>query len=200
MHGDSVMNAGVCTILSQQPDISLSPVTSSPLAGYDYDVIVTDYASGIGICQSGQLLHRSVPARVLVMSTLDKEWPVRCAVDRGVHGYLLQNCSAEELIVAIRTLNSGRRYYTPAISHHLISPTDRNDLTCREIDVLRLLGKGYCNKLIARELDIGVGTVKTHLKNVMSKLNATARTHAVIVAAERGMISSHITSEREHVR
>jgi DNA-binding CsgD family transcriptional regulator len=69
-----------------------------------------------------------------------------------------------------------------------------NELTGREADVLQLLGKGYCNKLIARELDIGVGTVKSHLKRVMSKLNVTARTQAVVVATQRGLIGAETST------
>jgi two-component system NarL family response regulator len=56
--------------------------------------------------------------------------------------------------------------------------------------VLQLLGKGYCNKLIARALGIGIGTVKTHIKSLLDKLNATTRTHAVIIAAQRGLVSN----------
>src|SRR5205085_4074433 len=82
----------------------------------------------------------------------------------------------------------GIRYLSEAVSRSVAASLGRASLTERETDVLQLLAEGCCNKLIARRLGIGVGTVKTHVKGVMSKLDATARTHAVVVAAARGLI------------
>ena len=78
-----------------------------------------------------------------------------------------------------------------ALKRHADKPVmflGNTTLTGRETDVLQLLAQGCCNKSIARKLGIGVGTVKTHVKGVMSKLDATARTHAVVVATQRGLI------------
>ncbi|RZA34551.1 MAG: response regulator transcription factor [Lysobacteraceae bacterium] len=81
-----------------------------------------------------------------------------------------------------------QRYLSESMTRSVADSLTRESLTGRETDVLQLLAQGCCNKSIARKLGIGVGTVKTHVKGVMSKLDATARTHAVVVATQRGLI------------
>jgi DNA-binding NarL/FixJ family response regulator len=125
----------------------------------------------------------------LVLTHHDKEGTVRRALDSGVHGYVLQNCTEDELTQAVRALGDGGCYLSEPVARCVADSRGRSALTMRETDVLKLLGKGYCNKAIARELGIAPGTVKTYVKGVLGKLNATARTHAVVLASERGLIS-----------
>jgi DNA-binding NarL/FixJ family response regulator len=187
MHTDSVMEAGLCAILSEQGDFFVSS-RAQCLARGMAEVIVADYDSGLAASEQMRRDRNIHAPFVLIVTELDKEWDVRMAMDSGVHGYLLQGCSPEELVKAVRMLSKGMRYLSESVTRCVADSLSRESLTNRENDVLQLLAKGCCNKLIARALGIGVGTVKTHVKGLMSKLNATARTHAVAIAAQRGLI------------
>jgi DNA-binding NarL/FixJ family response regulator len=186
MHADAVMTAGLDALLAERGEFHLTTQQRQPHGHIHARVIIADYDSGIALARQ----FASERPRVLIVTQFDKEWQVRSAMDAGVHGYLLQGCSAEELCKAVQQLSMGMRYLAEAVTRCVADSLSREMLTGRETDVLQLLAKGCCNKSIARELGIGVGTVKTHVKGLMSKLDATARTHAVVVAAQRGLIGS----------
>ena len=188
MHEDAVMTAGLRAILSEHAELTVSTHAVCPHALSMAQVIVADYQSGITASRQMPQDRYSQAPRVLIVTQFDKEWEVRMAMDSGVHGYLLQGCSADELVKGVRQLSQGLRYLSEAVTRCVADSLSRETLTGRETDVLRLLAQGCCNKSIARELGIGVGTVKTHVKGLMSKLDATARTHAVVVATQRGLI------------
>jgi len=188
MHADAVMTAGLHALLAESGEFQLTTRLARPDAQVQARVVVADYDAGIALARQ-QAGDRFGPGqRILIVTQLDKEWQVRTAMDAGVHGYLLQGCGTEELVKAVRQLAQGMRYLAEAVTRCVADSLSRETLTGRETDVLNLLAKGCCNKSIARELGIGVGTVKTHVKGLMSKLDATARTHAVVVAAQRGLI------------
>lgn len=182
IHADPVVRAGLHALLLsrashmplqlQQPD--------SPAAGA---VVLADHDSGIRLC-------RQAPAgvRVMIVAPSVKEWEVRTALEAGVLGYLPQSSVPEVLADAMLALSRGRRYLTGCVSRLLADSLSASGLTGRETAVLQLLGKGYCNKTIARELSISLATVKSHVTSVLIKLNATARTHAVVVASQRGLL------------
>jgi DNA-binding NarL/FixJ family response regulator len=186
MHADPVLRAGIAAILAHREDMRLSLPEAPSYSSSGVAVIVTDHQGGIDLCR--QRRHASSP-RVLVLTQHDKEGAVRQALDAGVHGYLLQSCAPDELVKAVCALRDGQRYLSETVARCVADSVGRSELTVRETDVLKLLGKGYCNKTIARELGIAPGTVKTYVKGVLGKLNATARTHAVVLASERGLIS-----------
>ena len=121
-----------------------------------------------------------------------KEVQVRNALDAGVHVYLPQDCSTDELIDAVSQLTKGMRYLSAKVAMSIAAGVTGTSLTPRESDVLQFLGNGYCKKVIARELDIGVGTVKSHIKRVMTKLNAKARTQAVVIASQCGLFAANV--------
>lgn len=190
MHSDAVMTAGLHALLAERGEFTLTTPQRQPQGQVPARVIVTDYESGIALSRQMPQDRFGHAPRVLIVTQLDKEWQVRTAMDSGVHGYLLQGCSADELVRAVQQLCQGMRYLTESVTRCVADSLSRESLTGRETDVLQLLAKGCCNKSIARELGIGVGTVKTHVKGLMSKLEATARTHAVVVAAQRGLIGA----------
>jgi len=190
MHEDPVMAAGLRAILGDHAEFAVSTHAACPQALSVAHVVVADYQSGIAAARQAPQERYSPVRRVLIVTQFDKEWEVRMAMDSGVHGYLLQGCSADELVKAARLLSQGLRYLSESVTRCVADSLSRESLTGRETDVLRLLAQGCCNKSIARELGIGVGTVKTHVKGLMSKLDATARTHAVVVATQRGLISA----------
>lgn len=190
MHADPVMSAGLMAILSGAGNLILSSHHQSPQSQGQAELIITDYHGGLSACRNLLADRYGKSARILIVTQYDKEWEVRTAMDSGVHGYLLQGCAPDELLKAVHLLSDGLRYLSESVTRCVADSLSRESLTGRETDVLQLLAKGCCNKSIARELGIGVGTVKTHVKGLMSKLDATARTHAVVVATQRGLIGA----------
>jgi DNA-binding NarL/FixJ family response regulator len=183
-HCEPAMNAGLLAILAACKDFVITVDADGMDCRKSAQVVIADYATGLFLTRG----MKSAPA-ILIVSYLDKEWEVRTAVQSGAKGYLHQSATAEELTVAVRQVASGKAYLGDSISRSAMQSQNRVMLTGRESDVLQLLAEGCCNKLIARRLGIGLGTVKSHVKGVMSKLDATARTHAVVVAAARGLVN-----------
>jgi two-component system NarL family response regulator len=189
VHEDAIMRAGLSALLADCPDIEVLAAQGAQgdaLAAASAQVIITDHRDGIARMRGAS--HHADTLRVLIVTQLDREWEVRTAMMAGVHGYLLQNCSTEQLLAAVRTVGRGLRYLSADLSRCMADSFTRIGLTSRETDVLQLLAQGCCNKSIARELGIGVGTVKTHVKGLFDKLGATARTHAVVLATRRGLV------------
>jgi len=181
-HADPIVSAGLAALLGAHSDMDITN-------GEHADVIIYDHRGGLEhMRRSANAPHGDAQPRVLVVTQLEREWEVRTAMMAGVHGYLLQNADCEQLLAAVRQLSRGMRYLSAELSRCVADSFTRIGLTSRETDVLQLLAQGQCNKSIARELGIGVGTVKTHVKGLFDKLGATARTHAVVLATRRGLV------------
>lgn len=127
-------------------------------------------------------------ARMLLIVPQTGENAVRSALNQGISGIVLTSSPVHELLAAVRMLATGKKYLCPTVAQQLAQVAERDLLTSREDEVLRLLAKGQCNKSIARSLDIAVGTVKVHVKSIMSKLDASSRTEAASIATERGLV------------
>ncbi|MYM27623.1 two-component system, NarL family, response regulator [Duganella sacchari] len=182
-HADAIISAGLAALLGAHDDLRIAA------PGERADVIILDHRGGLEhMRRAASAPHHDAQPRVLIVTQLEREWEVRTAMMAGVHGYLLQNADAGQLLVAVRSLSRGMRYLSPELSRCVADSFTRIGLTSRETDVLQLLAQGQCNKSIARELGIGVGTVKTHVKGLFDKLGATARTHAVVLATRRGLV------------
>ncbi|MFC0253118.1 response regulator transcription factor [Massilia consociata] len=186
MHADPIVTIGLHAVLAEHPGLRVTTHLRHPEAQRAARVLVTDYDTGVALARQPAGLGQ-LPG-VLVVTSFDKEWEVRLAMDAGVAGYLPQSCAPDELSHAVGLLARGQRYLSESMTRSVADSLTREALTGRETDVLQLLAQGCCNKSIARKLGIGVGTVKTHVKGVMNKLDATARTHAVVVATQRGLI------------
>jgi two-component system NarL family response regulator len=196
-HADAIVSAGLASLLEGHADLYVTIATGGTAASdAGADVIICDHRSAMAYTRRWAGGHRR-PAlpQVLIVTQLDREWDVHSAMMAGVHGYLLQNAGARQLLAAVRTLSRGMHYLSAELRHCMAASTTRTGLTSRETDVLQLLAQGMCNKAIARELDIGVGTVKTHVKGLFEKLGATARTHAVVLAMERGLVGRDYAAE-----
>ena len=187
-HACPIVRAGLATILSSQPDFSVSDDEQCPSQFDAGCIVITDHAAGIRAAQhSGPSVSGQTP-RVLILTTRDKEAEVRQAVDSGVHGYLLQNCGTEELFKCVRLLGRGVSYLSPPVTHSMVEALGRAALTPREVEVLHELARGLADKIIGRKLGIGTGTVKSHVHNLLLKLDARSRTHALVVAMDRGLL------------
>jgi DNA-binding NarL/FixJ family response regulator len=127
-------------------------------------------------------------ARIIVLTTYRGDVQVLRALKAGARAYLLKGLLRKELLETIRAVHAGEKRIPPEIALQLAEHAVDDTLTLREIDVLRLLSGGNANKLIADQLSITEDTVKGHVKNILSKLGANDRTHAVTIALKRGII------------
>jgi DNA-binding NarL/FixJ family response regulator len=189
MHADPLIAIGLAAALRQRLEFTVLVHKGDDAPAKGIDVVVTDYQDGVELVSApSKRLPSLKAARVLVMTTHNREYEVRLALEAGVHGYLLLGCPIQELIAGVNALGRGSRYLCLAVAQRMAESLTREALTQREGDVLRLLVRGQCNKSIAKQLDIAVGTVKAHVKAIMGKLDASSRTQAASVAAQRGLI------------
>lgn len=127
-------------------------------------------------------------ARIVVLTTYAGDVQAAAALKAGAAGYLLKNLLRKELLDTIRVVHSGKRRVPPEVAAEIAEHVADDALTEREIEVLRRVAAGKSNKVIAAELDISEGTVKTHLRSILPKLDANDRTHAVTIALKRGIL------------
>jgi DNA-binding NarL/FixJ family response regulator len=135
------------------------------------------------------IVHDFPEARILMLSTHSGEEEIFRSLQAGARGYILKSAIREELLRAIRDVYADRRYLDPAVGSVLASRLSHRSLTSRELEVLRMVAKGFGNKEIAASLNIAEVTVKVHVSHVLEKLNAKDRTAAATVALQRGIIS-----------
>lgn len=129
-------------------------------------------------------------ARVIVLSTLDSDGKIRRALQSGASGYLLKSAPKSALLSAIRTVHAGGRCVPPDVAARLAEHLGEVDLTPRELDVLGLVREGCRNKQIADRLAISETTVNFHIRNLVQKLGANDRAHAVAIAIRRGLLAA----------
>jgi len=127
-------------------------------------------------------------ARFIVLTTYGGDAQATRAFKAGAAGYLLKNMVRKELIDTIRTIHAGKKRIPPEIAIEMAENHSDDALTEREIQVFRAVAAGNANKMVARRLDVSEETVKAHMKNILSKLGANDRTHAVTIALKRGII------------
>jgi DNA-binding NarL/FixJ family response regulator len=127
-------------------------------------------------------------ARIIALTSYDGDQDIYKAIEAGVRGYILKEMVHTKVIDAIRTVHSGKRLMPQEVAERLSEYFPQVALTPREIEVLRYVAKGLANKEIAHQLGTASGTVKMHVQNILAKLNASDRTHAVTIALERGIL------------
>ena len=123
-----------------------------------------------------------------MLTTYTGDVQVLRALKAGARAYLLKSLLRTELLETIRAVHAGQKRIAPEIATELAEYAAEDALTSREIDVLRLIAAGNANKQIAGQLSITEETVKGHVKNILSKLRANDRTHAVTIGLKRGII------------
>jgi DNA-binding NarL/FixJ family response regulator len=127
-------------------------------------------------------------ARIIVLTTYAGDVQAVRALKAGARGYLLKADVNDELLDTIRSVHAGQRRIHPEVAAELAEYTGREALTVREIEVLRLIATGNANKEIGAKLTVGEDTIKRHVTNILGKLDANDRTHAVTIALKRGII------------
>ena len=127
-------------------------------------------------------------ARIIMLTTSDSDGEIQRALRAGASGYVLKSMPKDELLAVIRSVHMGRRHVPPEVAARLAEHLGEETLTARELEVLRLIRDGYRNKQIADRLAIAENTVNFHIKNLVGKLGANDRTHAVAIAIRRGFL------------
>ena len=127
-------------------------------------------------------------ARIIMLTTSDGDAEIQRAMRAGASAYVLKSMPKDELLAVVRSVHAGKRHIPPEVAARLAEHLGDDDLTARELDVLRLIRDGHRNKQIADRLDIAETTVNFHIKNLVDKLGANDRTHAVTIAIRRGLL------------
>ena len=127
-------------------------------------------------------------ARIVVLTTYAGDVQVARALKAGARGYLLKGNVHTDLLETIRAVHAGRKRIPPEVAAELAMHTTEDELTARELEVLKLIAKGNANKEIAARLAVAEDTVKKHVTSILEKLAANDRTHAVTIGLERGII------------
>lgn len=127
-------------------------------------------------------------ARIIVLTTFDGDEDIYRGMRAGAKSYLLKDVRREELFQCIREVHAGRMFVPPAVAAKLAERLIAEELTPRELEVLRLVAEGKPNKLIGADLAITEVTVKSHVQSVFRKLNVLSRTEAIVVANRKGLL------------
>lgn len=206
---ERLIRAGLRAIIDAEPDLAVAGEASdgaevpAVVARLRPDVILMDVRMPKldGIQATRRIMETSArPPKILVVTTFENDEYVYDALKAGASGFLLKRTRPEEILQAIRMVAHGDTLLFPAAIRALAAEHGRAEaaasgaarwhdrLTEREADVLRLMAKGHSNAEIAQELFVSPQTVKTHVGNVLGKLQARDRTQAVIFAYETGFI------------
>ncbi|WP_194838834.1 response regulator transcription factor [Nocardia sp. XZ_19_369] len=194
-----VMRAGIAALLAAEPSIDIvgeAADGSEAIALVERlkpDVALLDLRMPIldGVAATREITTRST-TRVLILTTYDTDSDIERAVEAGAIGYLLKDTTRDQLVAAIHAASRGRTVLAPLVAERLVARIRRPApiaLSPREIDVLHAVADGLSNPEIGQRLTIAEATVKTHLLRIFAKLDVNDRTHAVVVALDRGLLS-----------
>jgi len=192
-----VFRQGLATILNSQPDIKVVAEAANGEEVYELynqihpDVLLLDLQmpkkSGLQVI-ADLVSRRSLNPGIVVITSFDDEEDIRQALSVGAKGFLVKGSEPEEIRDAVRSVARGERYLPVNIGLKLADSVSRPALSTRETEVLQCLARGLSNKEIGRCLCVSEGTVKHHVKSILSKLDAIGRTEAIAIAARRGLV------------
>jgi DNA-binding NarL/FixJ family response regulator len=199
-----VVRKGIATVLSAEPSISVVGEAEDgeeavwKAKSLKPDVILMDLVMP---CMDGAAataeIKRCIPdVKIIVLTSFEDNAKIDAAMEAGADGYLLKDVGRHALMQAIRTVQQGDLPLAPHAARHLVRTAvksrdnPRKPLTKREEEVLQLVARGLGNRAVAEALNIGEGTVKVHMANILHKLNASTRTEAAILALQTGLVSS----------
>lgn len=197
-----MVRLGVSAYLMVQPDIEVIDEADNGLIGYHKalelrpDIILMDLVMDVmdGIESTQKIMAEWPEAKIIIVTSFLDDEKVYPALEAGAASYILKTSSAKEIAEAIRQTYAGNNVMVPEVENKLLERDSKanqhhlhDDLTSREMEVLLLITKGYSNQEIADELFITLKTVKTHVSNILSKLEVVDRTQATIYAFQHNM-------------
>ena len=191
-----LLREGIAAIINNQPDMQMVAQAATGSEAIQMfrqhlpDVTLLDLRlpdmSGIDVLIA---IRSEFPeARVVMLTTFEGDVDIRRALEAGARGYVLKNMPPKDLVEVIRQVNKGRKRIPADVAAQLAEYVGEDDLTEREVDVLRHIAGGNRNREIGERLFISEETVKVHVKHIMEKLGASDRTQAVAIAVRRGII------------
>ena len=191
-----LLRTGVAALVANHPDIVLVAEASDGREGVEQfrahnpDITLMDLQmpsmSGIDALMAIRELQPA--ARVIILTTYSGDIQVLRAMKAGAQGYLVKNLLHKDLLATIRAVHAGQKMMSPEVATEVATYSAEDALTSREVDVLRFLANGCANKEIAYQLSITEDAVKSRVKNILMKLHANDRTHAVTIGLRRGII------------
>ena len=204
----ALVRGGFRMILDAQPDMEVVGEAEDgrqalrSVAELKPDVVLMDIRMPEmdGLETTRRIVTDEDAPRVLMLTTFDMNEYVYEAMKSGASGFLLKDVKPEQLADAVRTVAAGDALLAPAITRRLIeefvrrpppgstAPPELQTLTDRELEVLKLIAKGYSNEEIAKELFVSMATVKTHITHILMKLDLRDRVQAVVLAYESGLV------------
>jgi DNA-binding NarL/FixJ family response regulator len=192
----AVTREGISVLVNSQPDMSIMAHTSSGREAIEWvrkqrpDVTLMELRlsdmSGFDAIVAIRAEFRE--ARIIVLTTSGVDFEIQRALRAGVRSFLLKSMPPKEILDAIRQVHAGKKRIPPEIATRLAEHLAEEPLSDREVEVLRLVMVGNRNQDVANRLFISVETVKAHMKHIMEKLSASDRTHAITIAAQRGIL------------
>jgi DNA-binding NarL/FixJ family response regulator len=191
-----LVRKGIASILANEADMLLVGEAGSGREAVDLfrqhhpDVTLMDLRmpemDGV---QATQAIRKEFPdARIIALTSYDGDQDIYRALEAGVRGYMLKEMVHTDVLRAIRTVHAGKRLMPQEVAERLSEYFPQVALTPREVEVLGHVAKGMANKEIADQLGTASGTVKMHIQNILEKLGASDRTHAVTIAIQRGIL------------
>lgn len=192
-----LLRKGIAALVNTEPDMKLvaeaangeEAVESFRLYRPDVTLMDLQLPGVNGIEAIDRILGEFPDARIIVLTTYTGDAQVLRALRAGARAYILKGHVHRELLETIRTVHAGRKRIPSDIAVELAEHTTEDELSSREIEVLRLIAAGNSNKQIADQLYIEESTVKSHVTNILSKLSANDRAHAVTIGLKRGIIA-----------
>lgn len=189
--------AGIASLIESEPGFVLlgqAQNADGAVALYERlrpDVLLVDLnMPGNGLDAIARVRAGDPDARAIILTSYEGDENVHRALLAGASAYLLKNAGFDEIAHCVRQVANNRRYLPPRLAQQLAQRIQASALSRRELDILAHLSAGKSNKVIARDAGIGVGTVKYHINNILSKLNVSCRTEAACVAQQRGLLQS----------
>ncbi|MBV8818125.1 MAG: response regulator transcription factor [Acidobacteriaceae bacterium] len=191
-----LVRKGIAALIAAEPDVLLVGEASNGSEAVQQfrllrpDVTLMDLRMpGMDGIAAVRIIRQEAPdARIIALTSYDGDQDIYQAIDAGVRGYLLKEMVHTDVLRAIRTVYSGKRLIPEEVAERLTDYFPQIALTPREVEVLACVAKGLANKDIAEKLGTASGTVKMHVQNILGKLGASDRTHAVTIAIQRGIL------------
>lgn len=191
-----VFREGLNTIIGSQPDMVLVGQAANgadAIAEYrrhrpDITLMDVRLPGSNGTDALIAIRGEFADARIIMLTTSDSDGEIQRALRAGAAAYVFKSMPKNELLEIIRSVHAGHRHVPQEVAARLAEHLGEDELTSRELEVLRLIREGYRNKQIASQLAIAETTVNFHIKNLVDKLQANDRTHAVTIALRRGLL------------
>lgn len=191
-----LVRKGIASILSNEGDMQLVGEAGNGREAVDLfrqhhpDVVLMDLRMpDMDGVQATQAIRKEYPeAKIIALTSYDGDQDIYRALEAGVRGYMLKEMVHTDVLRAIRTVHSGKRLMPQEVAERLSEYFPQVALTPREVEVLGHVAKGLANKEIADQLGTASGTIKMHIQNILEKLGAADRTHAVTIAIQRGIL------------